>query len=138
MELGGQQMIDGRQRPATYETDESAKSKIMAILGQPEPLQPTDTEDRITRIEVDTRYSPPIELLDRVEFECSRCHGLYWREVLHAEQWDEEIEVEGVMAPGGKPARYALNPTLHDYYAPILHRCVDGVEYVKFSGGSLI
>ena len=96
----------------------------MAVLGQPEPLQPTDTIDRVTRISIDTRYSP-LNMVDRIEFECTRCHSRYWREVLHTEHWDEEIEVEGVTAPSGKPARYALNPTVIDSYAPNTHQCGD-------------
>jgi len=96
----------------------------MAVLGQPEPLQPTDTTDRVTRISVDTRYSP-VEFVDRVEFECSRCHTTYWRDVVLESQWNEEIEVEGVIGPSGKPARYALNPTSHTVYAPNTHQCGD-------------
>jgi hypothetical protein len=92
----------------------------MAILGQPEPLQPSDTTDRVTRISVDTRYSP-LETVDRVEFECARCHTTYWREVLHEAVYDEVVYYDGL-------GPYALNPTVRDSYALNTHSCGDAAS----------
>jgi hypothetical protein len=89
----------------------------MTVLGQPEPLQPTDTADRVTRISVDTRCSP-LNMVDRVEFECARCHSRYWREVLHTEKYAEVVYFYGL-------GPYALNPTAIDSYAPNTHKCGD-------------
>jgi hypothetical protein len=97
----------------------------MTVLGQPDPLQPTDTQDKITRLE--TRTLGPFAELDHVEFECAKCHQTYWREVLHEMQYSEVIEVEGVEV-NGRPAQYALNPTIHDYYAPNVHSCTRSVK----------
>jgi hypothetical protein len=95
----------------------------MAILGQPDPFQPIDTQDKITRISINTYYSP-LEIVDRVEFRCFACHKTYWREVLHKQQYDEVVTVEGVEV-NDVPAQYALNPTIHDYYAQNIHQCGD-------------
>jgi hypothetical protein len=89
----------------------------MTVLGQPEPLQPTDTTDRATRISVDTRYSP-VEFVDRVEFECTKCHTRYWREVVLEEKYDEVVYYMGL-------GPYALNPTTRTVYAPNSHECGD-------------
>lgn len=89
----------------------------MAVLGQPEPLQPPDTADRPTRISIDTRYSP-VGFVDRVEFECTRCLSTYWREVLLEEKYDEVVYYDGL-------GPYALNPTSRAIYGPYTHRCGD-------------
>ena len=92
------------------------------IFGQPNPLQPDDTTDKVIGLSV-LVHAPNIEQCDEVEFECSQCHKSYWRKVLSREHWTSVVEVEGVLAPNGKPAQYALNPTLVSFYGPRFHEC---------------
>ncbi len=91
------------------------------IFGQPSPLQPDDTTDKVIGMSV-LVLGPGFDQCDEVEFECATCHKSYWRKVFQQEHFTEVVEVEGVEV-NGKPAQYALNPTLVSFYGPRFHEC---------------
>lgn len=89
------------------------------------PDLPDDTYDAMVRVEVETTFMA--DVMKRAQFVCSRCGEEYWREVQAKMVYDEIVEVEGVHAPGGQAAQYALNPTIKYVWAPYPHVCLDRI-----------